>query len=93
MINNRFKEYMNIEVELKEAKKTLKEEEYKLRWGGYVHPYDYIRSAKYTVTRYWRNKVEELENKLENSKNSFFVSFSPFPTLFIIAEPVDRAIL
>lgn len=69
MINNRFKEYMNIEVELKEAKKTLKEEEYKLRWGGYVHPYDYIRSAKYKVTRYWRNKVEELENKLENSNN------------------------
>jgi hypothetical protein len=30
-----------------------------LKWGGYVHPYDYIRSAQYTVTRYWRNKVEE----------------------------------
>ena len=59
---------MNIEVELKEAKKTLKEEEYKLRCGGYVHPYDYIRSAQYTVTRYWRNKVVELENKLENTK-------------------------
>ena len=59
---------MNIAEELKEAKKTLKEEEYKLRLGGYVHPYDYIRSAQYTVTRYWRNKVEELENKLEKTK-------------------------
>jgi len=59
---------MYIEIELKEAKKTLKEEEYKLKWGGYVHPYDYICSAQYTVTRYWRNKVEELEKKIENSK-------------------------
>jgi hypothetical protein len=59
---------MDIEIELKEAKKTLKEEEYKLRWSGYVHPYDYICSAQYTVTRYWRSKVEELENKIEISK-------------------------
>jgi hypothetical protein len=61
---------MNLETELKEAKKTLKEEEYKLKWGGHVHPYNYISSAQYTVTKYWRNKVEELENKLKNTKNS-----------------------
>jgi len=35
---------MNIEEELKEAKKTLKEEEYKLRWGGYVHPDMFIHT-------------------------------------------------
>jgi hypothetical protein len=57
-----------IRDELKAAKESLKEEEYKLKWGGYVHPYDYICSAQYTVTRYWRSKVEELEMKLENTK-------------------------
>lgn len=55
---------MSIKIELKEAKETLIKEEYKLQWGGYVHPYDYITSAQYAVVRYWRNKVEELEAKL-----------------------------
>lgn len=58
---------MNIEQELKEAKATLEKEEYNLRWSGHVHPYDYIRSAQYTVTRYWRNKVKELEEKLNDT--------------------------
>jgi hypothetical protein len=57
-----------IRDELKATKESLKEEEYKLKWGGYVHTYDYIRSAQYTVTRYWRNKLEELEMKLEKTK-------------------------
>lgn len=60
---------MDIEIKLKEAKETLKEEEHKLYNGIYHHPYDYIRSAQYAVTRYWRSKVEELENKIQMSKN------------------------
>ena len=58
---------MNVEQELKEAKATLEKEEYNLRWSGHVHPYDYIRSAQYTVTKYWRNKVKELEEKLNDT--------------------------
>ena len=55
---------MYIEVELKEARKNLESEEYKLRWRGYVHPHDYNTSAQYTVVRYWRNKVNELETEI-----------------------------
>ena len=57
---------MMFEKELKEARVTLEKEEYNLRWSGHVHPYDYITSAQYTVTRYWRNKVKELEEKLND---------------------------
>ena len=60
---------MNIEQELKEARVTLEKEEYNLRWSGKTNPYDYIRSAQYTVTRYWRNKVKELEEKLNYDTN------------------------
>ena len=59
---------MSTEDKLKEAKETLKEEEYKLRWGGYINPYYYIHSAQYTVTQYWRNRVIELEKQIEISK-------------------------
>lgn len=58
---------MMFEKELKEARVTLEKEEYNLRWSGNVHPYDYITSAQYTVTRYWRNKVKELEEKLNDT--------------------------
>jgi predicted RNase H-like nuclease (RuvC/YqgF family) len=57
---------MNIELE--EAKKILKEEEYKPKWGGYTHPYDYVCSAQYTVMRYWKNKVEKLEKRIKKLK-------------------------
>ena len=67
---------MDIEIELIEAKKTLKEEEHKLRCGIYHHPIDYIRSAQYAVTRYWRSKVEELENKIEMSKQKNIERFT-----------------
>ena len=56
---------MEITKELQETKLKLKEEEYKLKWGGYLHPYDYVTSAQFTVVQYWKRKVEELENKLE----------------------------
>jgi hypothetical protein len=52
--------------ELQDAKSKLKEEEYKLRWGGYLNPYDYVTSAQFTVVQYWKRKVEELEKELEN---------------------------
>ena len=51
-----------MKTELEETKEILEKEEYKLRWGGYTNPYQYITSAQFTVVRYWRNKVEELEN-------------------------------
>ena len=54
---------MEITKELQETKLKLKEEEYKLRWGGYLHPYDYVTSAQFTVVQYWKRKVEELKNK------------------------------
>ena len=60
---------MNIEQELKEARVTLEKEEYNLRWSDHTNPCDYVRSAQYTVTRYWRNKVKELEERL-NDTNS-----------------------
>ena len=53
-----------LEEELKDARKNLEKEEYKLRWAGHTNPYDYVKSAQYTVTRYWKWKVEELEEKL-----------------------------
>jgi hypothetical protein len=56
-----------LEQELKEARVTLEKEEYNLRWSGHINPYYYIRSAQYTVTRYWRNKVKELEEKLNDT--------------------------
>lgn len=58
---------MNIEQELKEAKATLEKEEYNLRWSGHTNPYYYINSVQYTVTRYWRDKVKELEEKLNDT--------------------------
>lgn len=58
---------MNIEQELREAKATLEKEEYELRWSGHTNPISYIRSAQYTVTRYWRDKVKELEEKLNDT--------------------------
>jgi hypothetical protein len=54
---------VEITKELQETKLKLKEEEYKLRWGGYLHPYDYVTSAQFTVVQYWKRKVEELKNK------------------------------
>jgi hypothetical protein len=57
---------INKEKELQDAKSKLKEEEYELRWGGYLHPYDYVRSAQFAVVQYWKRKVEELEKELEN---------------------------
>ncbi len=57
---------INKEKELQDAKLKLKEEEYKLRWGGYVTPYDYVTSAQFTVVQYWKRKVEKLEKQLEN---------------------------
>ena len=59
---------MEITKELQEAKLNLNEEEYKLRCGGYLHPYDYVTSAQFTVVQYWKRKVEELENKSELNK-------------------------
>jgi hypothetical protein len=58
---------MNLEQELKEARVTLEKEEYELRWSGKTNPYDYITSAQYAVTSYWRNKVKELEEKLNDT--------------------------
>lgn len=57
---------INKEKELQDAKLKLKEEEYELRWGGYLNPYDYVRSAQFAVVKYWKRKVEELEKELEN---------------------------
>jgi hypothetical protein len=54
---------MSEELELKEAKETLEREEYKLRWGGYTSPFEYITAAQYRITEYWRNRVKELETK------------------------------
>lgn len=57
---------INKEKELQDAKLKLEEEEYKLRWGGYVNPYYYVTSAQFTVVQYCKRKVEELEKELEN---------------------------
>lgn len=57
---------INKEKELQDAKSKLNKEEYKLKWGGYLNPYDYITSAQFTVVQYWKRKVEELEKELEN---------------------------
>ena len=54
------------EKELKEAKLKLKEEEYNLRWGGYLNPYDYVTSAQFAVVQYWKRRVEKLEKELDN---------------------------
>jgi hypothetical protein len=53
------------EIELQESEKQLKKEEYKLKFFGHVNPHQYITSAQYTVTRYWRSKVDELKKKLK----------------------------
>jgi len=64
---------MTLEEELKEAKETLAKEEYKLRWGGYTNPYQYITSAQYTVTRYWSDKVKALEEKSKNTEIEWII--------------------
>ena len=49
------KSYDNVEIE-----------EYKLKWSGHTNPYNYIKSAQYTVTRYWRSEVERLTKEEYN---------------------------
>jgi len=61
---------------LKEAKEVLKKEEYKLRWSGHVHPYNHVRSAQFTVTQYWRDKVKKLESEMENKLRLHFQSIN-----------------
>ena len=60
-------------TKLEEARKKLKEEEYKLRWGGYSHPYNYVTSSQYVVTRHWRNKVKELEDNMEREEKFAYI--------------------
>jgi len=55
-----------LETELLSLRKELRDAEYDLRWAGYTHPIDYMRSARYAVVSHLRRRESELQREISH---------------------------
>jgi len=52
---------------IEEADKWIAKVKYKLDYGGYLHPYDKVRSATWAVYEHLLRRKEELTKEASNS--------------------------
>lgn len=64
MIEN--KTTQELEMELLSLRKELQNAEYDLRWDGYTHPVDYMRSERYDVVSNLRRRESELQREISH---------------------------